>query len=77
MANEGASRARSAKQTQGNIEYASGGTLFLDEVGDLPLALQAKLLRFIQERVIVRVGGRKEIPLMSACYAQHIRICPS
>ena len=52
-----------AKQTQGNIEYASGGTLFLDEVGDLPLPLQAKLLRFIQERVIVRVGGRKEIPI--------------
>jgi two-component system NtrC family response regulator len=52
-----------AKQTEGNIEYASGGTLFLDEVGDLPLPLQAKLLRFIQERVIVRVGGRKEIPI--------------
>ena len=51
------------KQTQGNIEYANGGTLFLDEVGDLPLPLQAKLLRFIQERVIVRVGGRKEIPI--------------
>ncbi len=52
-----------AKQTQGNIEYANGGTLFLDEVGDLPLPLQAKLLRFIQERIIVRVGGRKEIPI--------------
>ena len=52
-----------AKQTEGNIEYASGGTLFLDEIGDLPLPLQAKLLRFIQERVIVRVGGRKEIPI--------------
>jgi two-component system NtrC family response regulator len=52
-----------AKQTQGNIEYADGGTLFLDEVGDLPLSLQAKLLRFLQERVIVRVGGRKEIPV--------------
>ena len=52
-----------AKQTQGNIEYANGGTLFLDEVGDLPLALQAKLLRFLQERIIVRVGGRKEIPV--------------
>jgi two-component system NtrC family response regulator len=52
-----------AKQTQGNIEYANGGTLFLDEVGDLPLPLQAKLLRFFQERVIVRVGGRKEIPI--------------
>jgi len=52
-----------AKQTQGNIEYASGGTLFLDEVGDLPLPLQAKLLRFLQERVIKRVGGQKEIPV--------------
>lgn len=50
-----------AKQTPGNIEYADSGTLFLDEVGDLPLSLQAKLLRFLQERVIVRVGGRKEI----------------
>ncbi len=52
-----------AKQTIGNIEYADGGTLFLDEVGDLPLSLQAKLLRFLQERIIVRVGGRKEIPV--------------
>ena len=52
-----------AKQTQGNIEYAHGGTLFLDEIGDLPLPLQAKLLRFLQERIIVRVGGRKEIPV--------------
>lgn len=50
-----------AKQTKGKIEYADGGTLFLDEVGDLPLALQAKLLRFLQERVIERVGGRVEI----------------
>jgi two-component system NtrC family response regulator len=52
-----------AKQTPGNIEYADGGTLFLDEMGDLPLPLQAKLLRFLQERVIVRVGGRQEIPV--------------
>lgn len=51
------------KQTKGKIEYAEGGTLFLDEVGDLPLSLQAKLLRFLQERVIERVGGRTEIPV--------------
>ncbi len=50
-----------AKQTKGKIEYADGGTLFLDEVGDLPLPLQAKLLRFLQERVLERVGGRQEI----------------
>jgi len=52
-----------AKQTRGKIEYANGGTLFLDEVGDLPHALQAKLLRFIQERVVERIGGREEIPV--------------
>jgi two-component system NtrC family response regulator len=49
------------KQTQGKIELADGGTLFLDEIGDMPVALQAKLLRFLQERVIERVGGREEI----------------
>lgn len=49
------------KQTIGKIELANGGTFFLDEVGDLPMALQAKLLRFLQERVIERIGGREEI----------------
>ena len=49
------------KQTKGKIEMADGGTLFLDEIGDMPLALQSKLLRFLQERVIERVGGRELI----------------
>ena len=52
-----------AKTTPGKIEVANGGILFLDEVGDLPMALQAKLLRFLQERVIERIGGRSEIPV--------------
>jgi two-component system NtrC family response regulator len=51
------------KQTIGKFEMADGGTIFLDEIGDLPYELQAKLLRFLQERVIERVGGRKEIPI--------------
>ena len=49
------------KTTPGKIEIAHGGTLMLDEIGDLPLLLQSKLLRFLQERVIERVGGRQEI----------------
>lgn len=51
------------KTTLGKIETAQGGTLFLDEIGDMPLGLQAKMLRFLQERVIERVGGRSEIPV--------------
>lgn len=51
------------KTTIGKVETASEGTLFLDEIGDMPLNLQAKLLRFLQERVIERVGGRTEIPV--------------
>ena len=52
-----------AKTTPGKIETAHNGTLFLDEIGDLPHSLQAKLLRFLQQRTIERLGGRSEIPV--------------
>jgi two-component system NtrC family response regulator len=52
-----------SKSTVGRIETAHGGTLMLDEIGDLPQSLQAKLLRFLQERKIERIGGRQEIPV--------------
>jgi two-component system NtrC family response regulator len=52
-----------SKTTPGKIETAHGGTLLLDEIGDLPHSLQAKLLRFLQERTIERIGGRQEIPI--------------
>ena len=50
-------------QKKGRIEHAHGGTLFLDEIGDMPLPLQTKMLRFLQERQIERVGGRDSIPV--------------
>ncbi len=51
------------KQNIGKVELADGGTLLLDEIGDMPPALQAKLLRFLQERTVERIGGRQEIPV--------------
>jgi two-component system NtrC family response regulator len=51
------------RRVVGRLELAAGGTLFLDEIGDVPAGVQAKLLRFLQERVIERVGGREEIAL--------------
>jgi two-component system NtrC family response regulator len=49
------------KQTIGKIESANGGTLFLDEIGDVPLAMQVKLLRFLQDHVVERIGGHRPI----------------
>src|SRR3990172_2501734 len=49
------------QQKKGRVEYAQGGTLFLDEIGELPLALQVKFLRFLQDQTLERVGGRQQI----------------
>ncbi len=51
------------RQVKGKVELADKGTFFLDEIGDIPMSLQPKLLRFLQERIIERVGGRNEIPV--------------
>jgi two-component system, NtrC family, response regulator len=56
-------------QRRGKLEYAKGGTLFLDEIGDLAPMLQVKILRFLQERVIERVGGRESISVDSRVVA--------
>ena len=56
-------------QRRGRFEYAAGGTLFLDEIGDMAHELQVKLLRFLQEKVIDRVGGRQPIPVDSRVIA--------
>ncbi len=50
-------------RVQGKVEYAEGGTLFLDEIGEMAPLLQVKLLRFLQEKIIQRVGGREDIPV--------------
>ncbi len=52
-----------ARQTKGKVEQAKNGTLFLDEIGDMPMALQAKLLRFLQNRTFQRLGGREDITI--------------
>ena len=62
-------------RTKGQIEHADGGTLFLDEIGDMPVDLQAHLLRFLQERQIVRVGGREPINVdVRVVSATHVRL---
>ncbi|MCF6178243.1 MAG: PEP-CTERM-box response regulator transcription factor [Geopsychrobacter sp.] len=62
----------------GKVEYAQGGTLFLDEIGEMPASLQVKLLRFLQERIIQRVGGREDIAVdVRILSATNIDIMPA
>ena len=56
-------------QRKGRIEYAHRGTLFLDEIGDMPLPLQVKMLRFLQDQIIERIGGREPIEVDSRVLA--------
>ena len=63
---EGAFTGAKRKGSPGKIEQANGGTLFLDEIGDMPLSLQARLLRVLQERTVTPLGSTKSIPVSFA-----------
>jgi len=63
------------KQTIGRIESADGGTLFLDEIGDVPLPMQVKLLRFLQNQVVERIGGRDRERRWPAVLKSFVQSC--
>ena len=63
------------KAREGRVELADGGTLFLDEIGDMPLALQSKLLRVLENRTVQRVGGNEEIEVDFGLSARPTRTC--
>ena len=60
----------------GKFELANGGTLFLDEIGDIPLETQVSLLRVLQERQVIRIGGHTAIPVQIRIIAATNRILP-